>query len=110
MLFLLASYWHAVTVAAATADISVNTTSGEIYFHSVEDCSLTNFTQYNITVSDLNGIVIFSEEDVSEASCVIISELLLPDHAPLLISAQPSNNYIEYRPVSQMIISGWQSH
>ena len=76
----------------------------------MEDCSLTDFTQYNVTVSDLNGIVIFSEEDVSETSCVIISELLSLDHAPLLISAQPFNDYIEYRPVSQMIVSDWQSH
>ena len=86
--FLLASYWHAAS--AAIADISVNTTSGEICFHSVEDCSLTNFTQYNVTVTDFNGIVIFSEEYIPKDSCVIISELLSPDHAPLFISASLS--------------------
>ena len=97
--------YYAVT--AATTDISINTSSGEICFKSAEDCSLANFTQYNVTITDFDGNVIFSEEDIPEASCVTISELLLPDHAPLLMSVQPFSDYIEYRPISRMIISGW---
>ena len=103
MCLLLAYY----AVAAATADISINTSSGEICFKSAENCSLADSTQYNVTITDFDGNVIFSEEDIHEASCVTISELLLPDHAPLLMSVQPFNDYIEYRPISQMIISGW---
>ena len=92
--------------AAATADISVNTSSGEICFHSAEDCYLTDLTQYDVSITNFDGIVVFSEEDISEGSCVIVSVLISPDHAPLLISAQPLNDYIEYRPVSRVVISG----
>ena len=87
-------------------DISINNTSGEICFNSTQNCSLTHFTQYNVSITDFNGNLILSKEDLPESRCMTVRELLSPDHAPLVLSVQPFNEYIEYSPVSQMITSG----
>ena len=94
------------TVTAATVDISVNSSSGEICFNSAQSCSLTDFTQYNVSITDFDGNLISSKEDLPESSCVTVRELLSPDHAPLVLFVQSFNEYIEYSPVSQVITSG----
>lgn len=95
-----------ILVAAATTTISVNTSSREICFFSTQNCSLTNFTQYNVSITDFKENLIFSEEDIPEASCVTVGALLSPDHAPLLLSVQPLNEYIQYSPITRAITSG----
>lgn len=88
-------------------DISINYTSGEICFSSSsQSCELTRLTRYNVSILDLSENEIFSGEDIAESTCVAINELMHPDHAPFVISAQAFNDYIEYNSVKQLITSG----
>ena len=93
----------------ASADISVNTTSGEICFFSDISQTCTNLTQqtwYDISILDSTGDVIFENGSIPESTCVIVNELLHSLCGPFVISAQPFNDYIVYNSISQEIRFG----
>ena len=96
------------SVSVASTDISINACSGEICFSSSnsQSCDLTQYTQYNVSIVDYSGNLIFKREDIPELSCVIVNELLLPDHPPYIMSTVPFNDFILYNSVTQQIISG----
>ena len=97
-----------VPVARASADITVNITSGEIcFFSSPQKCNLTYLTKYNVFINDITGNSIFKNEDIPESTCVVVKQLLLPQCSPFVMSAQPFNDYIMYESIDQQISSGY---
>ena len=98
-------YTDSTTGTAASADFSVNTTSGEICFYSLSrDCNLTYSTYYNFSITDVTKSLIFkNDESVPESSCVTINKPLLPVCSPFLVSVHPINDNITYNSVHRQI-------
>ena len=88
----------------ATANVSIDTTAGEICFYSSpQECSLTQLTEYNVSIADLTRNLIFMDEVIPESSCVDIQTILHPQCYPLSMSVQPINRFIAYNSVHQLI-------
>lgn len=92
------------SVKNASANISVDTTAGEICFYSSpQECSLTQLTQYNVSITDLTRNLIFMKEMIPETSCVNIQAILHRQCYPYFMSIQPLNNFITYNSIHQLI-------
>ena len=99
------------TVDRASARIIINTTSEEVCFmtSSPLDCDVVQLTQYNVTINDITGNLVFKDEQIPENTCVPLGDLS-PQCGPHRVSAQPYNEHLLYTPVSQEIISGKYTH
>lgn len=97
------------SVARASSNISVNTTSSEVCFtSSSSDCSLTDLTQYNVSIVDISGAEIFAEDNIPESECVTVSQLdLLQQCGPFRVITRPFNDYIMYNQEIRNIPPGW---
>ena len=91
-------------VREASVNISFNT-NGEICFYTSQEiweCSLTNFTTYNVSLVDLTGNILFMDDSIPESSCVFTK--LPPECTPFSLLVQPFNQYIEYRSSNLTIV------
>ena len=97
------------SVARASSNISVNTTSSEVCFtSSSSNCSLTDLTQYNVSIVDISGAEIFAEDNIPESKCVTVSQLdLLQQCGPFRVITRPFNDYIVYNQETRNIPPGW---
>ena len=92
-------------VNSASADISVDSSLGEVCFtsSSCSNCSLTRLTQYNISIMDTTGNILYHDESIPESGCVVIQDFLIPHCEPYTVVAQPHNDYIIYNSISEKI-------
>ena len=92
------------SVKNASANVLVDTTAGEICFHSLPyECNLTRLTQYNVSITDLTGNLIFMNETIPESSCMNIQTVLRPQCYPFFMLVQPLNSFITYNSIYQPI-------
>ena len=93
---------------SATAEIVFNETTREICFISslqVQECGLSQLTQYNVSITDITENLIFKNNSVTESHCVTVDA---PQCGPFHVSAHPYtvNNSVVYRFISQEINTG----
>ena len=69
------------------------------------DCDVVQLTQYNVTINDITGNLVFKDKQIPESTCVPLGDLS-PQCGPHRVSAQPYNEHLLYTPVSQEILSG----
>ena len=77
--------------------------SKELCFSSSSlNCPLSNLTQYNVSVTDITGLVIFEQNKIADEQCIAVDKLI-SICSPFAVSAQPFNEHIKYNPINKLI-------